>query len=242
MKNIKLHTKILLVLIMFIGFSCCPNKDSRPNIILIMTDDMGYSDIGCYGGEIYTPNIDNLANNGIRLTQFYNSARCCPTRASLLTGLYPHQTGIGLMTNPPGSKGEDLGLPAYRGSLNQSNITLAEVLKTAGYRTYMTGKWHLGFEPENHPIERGFDKFYGLIAGASNHFKPEGARSVWEGKQKISVDDDFYTTDNFTDKAIEFINDEEPGEPFFLYLAYTAPHWPLHAPAEDIEKYKGRYS
>lgn len=221
--------------------------DGRPNIILIMSDDMGYSDIGCFGGEIQTPNLDALAQNGVRFTSFYNTARCCPTRASLLTGLHPHQTGIGHMTNPSENPVQfDLGLPEYSGILNKNSVTIAEVLKEAGYSTMMTGKWHLGMnEREQWPLQRGFDKFYGLLDGASNFFKPVFPRGITFMNDTVSVSDkDFYTTDAFTDYAIRFIGEsqqENAGKPFFLYLAYTAPHWPMQAPQEDVDKYKGKY-
>ncbi|WP_346854832.1 arylsulfatase [uncultured Draconibacterium sp.] len=222
-------------------------EPNRPNIILILSDDMGYSDLGCYGGEVETPNLDALAANGLRFTQFYNGARCCPTRASLMTGCYPHQTGIGHMTNTPNNLTQhDLGIPEYRGFLNKNCVTIAEVLKDAGYSTLMTGKWHLGISDQSKwPLQRGFDKFYGLIPGASNFFKPEFPRGITFMNDTISVtDEDYYTTDAFTDYAIQFIDeakqtDEE--KPFFLYLAYTAPHWPLNAPHEDVQKYKGTY-
>ena len=233
--------RLLFIVIVLLRLNIYAQNVQRPNIILIMSDDMGYSDIGCYGGEIKTPHLDILAENGIRLTQFYNSARCCPTRASLLTGLYPQQTGIGLMTNPPGEKSEDIGIPGYRGQLNNSNVTLAEVLKSAGYHTYMTGKWHLGVESDNHPMERGFDMFYGLTAGASNHFKPEHPRGVWDCKKQIEVTDSFYSSDNFTTEAIKYINGQNNKYPFFLYLAYTAPHWPIQAPQNEVEPYVGKY-
>lgn len=225
-----------------------PNPEDRPNIILIMSDDMGFSDLGCYGGEIQTPNLDNLANTGVRFTQFYNTARCCPTRASLLTGLYPHQTGIGHMTNTPENpKIHDIDLPGYRGFLNRNCVTIAEVLKDTGYSTLMTGKWHLGMADEGMwPLQRGFDRFYGILSGACNYFEPEYPRGITSGNDTVSINDpDYYTTDAFTDQAINFIQDskeENPGKPFFLYLAYNAPHWPLNAPKEDIDKYRGLYS
>lgn len=236
--------------IFFFADSCSKKIDhvyKRPNIILIMSDDMGYSDIGCYGGEVNTPNLDALAENGVRFTQFYNSARCCPTRASLLSGLYPHQTGIGHMTNTPENFTQhDLEIPEYRGFLNKSSVTIAEVLKKAGYHTLMTGKWHLGLSTKDKwPLQRGFDKFYGIVPGASNFFKPEYPRGITYMNDTISVtDQDYYTTDAFTEYAIQFINEsqeEDHSKPFFLYLAYTAPHWPMQAPQEDVEKYKGRY-
>jgi arylsulfatase A-like enzyme len=229
-------------------FSCNSSKESekQPNIILIMSDDMGYSDLGCYGGEINTPALDRLAENGIRFTQFYNSARCCPTRASLMTGLHPHQTGIGHMTNPPGNPIRyDYGFPEYQGHLNNECVTLAQVLKEAGYATLMTGKWHLGMQFENWPLQRGFDKFYGLVPGASNFFKPVHPRGITYMNDTITItDEDYYTTDAFTEYAIRFIDEsiqEDKNRPFFLYLSYTAPHWPIQAPAEDIAKYRGKY-
>jgi arylsulfatase A-like enzyme len=247
---------ILLLTVVTIIFAGCTsnskpeiiNSDSRPNIIVILSDDMGYSDIGCYGGEVETPNLDALAQNGLRFTQFYNGARCCPTRASLMTGCYPHQVGIGHMTNTPNNFTQhDLGIPEYRGFLNNNGVTIAEVLKEAGYATLMTGKWHLGIsEKSKWPLQRGFDKFYGIIPGASNFFKPEYPRGITYMNDTISVtDEDYYTTDAFTDYAIQFIDEskqENSEKPFFLYLAYTAPHWPLNAPQEVVEKYKGKYA
>jgi len=223
-------------------------QDDRPNIVLIMSDDMGYSDIAPYGGEIDTPNLTALAEGGLKFTQFYNTGRCCPTRASLLTGCYPHEASIGHMTNPPENPDQhDYGVPGYRGFLNNNTVTIAEVLKEAGYRTLMTGKWHLGYSDEKMwPLQRGFDKFYGLIPGATNLFKPEYPRGITVGNDSIRItDDDYYTTDAFTDEAIRFIGETEKNEkksPFFLYLAYNAPHWPIQAPQEVIDKYKGKYS
>lgn len=247
----KSMAKVVLPAVLFCFISCSPltktDAKQTPNMILIMSDDMGFSDLGCYGGEIQTPNLDRLASTGLRFTQFYNIARCCPTRASLMTGLYPHQTGIGHMTNSPENPtGDDLGLPAYRGVLNRNSVTIAEVLKEAGYATLMTGKWHLGMEDrELWPLQRGFDKYYGILAGACNYFKPEYPRGITQGNDTISVNaPEYYSTDAFTDHAIQFIQDsktENPQKPFFLYLAYNAPHWPLHAPKEDIDKYRGRY-
>lgn len=221
-------------------------KNQRPNIIVILSDDMGYSDLGCFGGDVQTPNLDALANDGLRLTQFYNAARCCPTRASLMTGLYPHQTGIGHMTNPPKESYHNYGFEQYAGDINDKSITIAQVLKSAGYTTLMTGKWHLGWDDKaDWPLQRGFDKFYGCTSGATNYFKPEYPRGIMYMNEDITIEDsDFYTTDAFTDKAVDFIDkaqSENANKPFFLYLAYTAPHWPLNAPAKDIAKYKGHY-
>ncbi len=225
----------------------CEN-DSRqapPNIILILVDDMGYSDIGCYGGEIPTPNIDRLAAGGLRFTQFYNTSRCCPTRASLLTGLFQHQTGIGTMAAAPANPDafKDWGTPGYIGHLNENCVTMAEALQQSGYHTYMTGKWHVGFhQPEHRPLQRGFEKYYGILAGASSYFKPEGLRGLTYMNDSLPAPDTaYYTTDAFTDYALKFIKEQKDEQPYFLYLAYNAPHWPLQAKEEDIEKFVGKY-
>jgi arylsulfatase A-like enzyme len=220
-----------------------PTQCEDPNVVLILVDDMGYSDIGCYGGEIETPNLDALARDGLRFSQFYNTARCCPSRASLLTGLHPHQTGIGHMTNDPVGLNNDLGAFGYRGFLNRNCVTLAEVLKEAGYSTCLSGKWHLGYHGEEKwPLQRGFEKFYGIISGACNYFRPEGETCIVQGNTPVEIkDDSFYATDEFTDFGIRFIEEQGDDDPFFLYLAYNAPHWPLQAKEEDVEKYRDRY-
>ena len=240
-----------VLLIVLFGNSVATAQESqlagkRPNIIVILVDDMGFSDLGCYGGEIETPNIDALANEGLRFTQFYNQGRCCPTRASLVTGLQPHQVGIGHMTAPPG---QPLGFTgAYQGYLNDRCTTVAQVLKSAGYHTLMSGKWHLGAASEDcWPLQRGFDRFYGGLSGAFNYFKPGGDRGMSEGNLRIdpdTLDEDFYVTDVLTDKAIQFIDEEteKDDRPFFLYLAYNAPHWPVTPKWEDYLKYKGKYT
>ncbi len=209
----------------------------RPNLIIIMADDMGYSDIGCYGSEITTPSLDQLARDGLRFTQFYNTARCCPTRACLLTGLYPHQAGVGHML-------ADRGFDGYRGDLNDQCVTIAQVLKSAGYGTYMSGKWHVtrnwrdNQDESNWPRQRGFDRFFGTIQGAGSYFDP----------YTLTVDDDyivpskdFYYTDAISDRACQLIREHPGDSPFFMYVAYTAPHWPMHAKPEDIAKYQGKY-
>lgn len=233
----------LFLLYILSFFVVAAHAQKRPNIILIMADDMGYSDIGSYGGEVKTPNLDKLANEGIRYRQFYNMARCCPTRASLMTGLYPHQTGMGWMA------AADLGTPAYQGNLNTQCVTIAEVLKTAGYGTYMTGKWHLTNERkiegeviDNWPKQRGFDRFFGIIPGAANYFTP----FVYSDnkKYKASEDGNYYLTDAISDTSVKFINQHfsaKKNNPLFMYVAYNAPHWPLHAPKQAIEKYKQQY-
>lgn len=222
-------------------------RDARPNIIVIMSDDMGFSDIGCYGGEINTPNLDGLAANGLRFTQFYNTARCCPTRASLLTGLYPHQAGVGHMLEPTGK-------PGYTVGLNQKCQTIAEVLKPAGYGTYGVGKWHVTNQTRadgrksNWPVNRGFERYYGTIHGAGSFYDPS---SLVRDDKMISAYADpeyqpetYYYTDAITHHAAKFIDEhaqKTPEKPFFLYVAYTAAHWPMHALPEDIAKYKGKY-
>lgn len=251
---IKKHTLYLIGGLTFAACSQQVSVDSklsddysgkRPNIIIIMADDMGYSDIGCYGSEIPTINIDKLAENGLRFTQFYNSARCCPTRASLMTGLHPHQTGVGHMTKSPNKPDsyDDWGTEGYKGYLNRNCVTMAEVLKEAGYRTYMTGKWHLGYhEKSRWPLQRGFDKFYGIFSGASSYFQPSGLRGLSYGNDTLPAPSQpYYTTDAFTDSAIAFVRQTPIEEPFFLYLAYNAPHWPLHAKEKDIAKFRGKY-
>ncbi len=213
---------------------------ARPNIILILNDDMGFSDLGCYGGEVHTPYLDSLAAGGVRFTQAYNTARCCPSRASLLTGLHPHQTGVGHMT------GDD-GLDGYRGDLNDRCVTIAEALRPCGYRTYMSGKWHISRDTRNPqpswPMQRGFDRFYGTITGCGNYFAPITLR---EGNEPVEPprEGGYYYTDAISGRAVDFLRDHarrNDDTPFFLYLAYTAPHWPLHAPSETIARYEHRF-
>ncbi|MEM7538026.1 MAG: arylsulfatase [Chloroflexota bacterium] len=241
-------------------------SNTRPNIILIMADDMGFSDIGCYGSEIQTPNLDRLAHNGLRFSQMYNNARCCPTRASLLTGLYPHQAGIGHMM-------ENRGTRAYQGYLRDDCVTIAEVLRERGYRTMMSGKWHVGgsYNPLNpaiwnpgtpdHPTprQRGFERYYGTLDGAGSFFHPHSVMDddtmILYGDEHFG--DEYYYTDAISENAAKMIDEvaasnrakdtgqdsaQDAGQaPFFLYVGYTAPHWPLHALPEDIAKYEGMY-
>jgi arylsulfatase len=228
--------------------ACAGEKEQvkRPNIIVIMADDMGYSDIGCYGSEIATPNIDRLAQNGVRFRNFYNNAKCCPSRASLLTGLCNHEAGMGRMVSNAES---EIQPGPYQGFLNENCRTIAEVLKQAGYATYMSGKWHVGERKEHWPLQRGFDKYFGLISGASSYFeiiREARPREMAYGNQSWTPPDQgFYMTDAISDSAAAFIRSHHTAHkrnPFFLYLAYTAPHWPLHAPDEDIAKYEGKYA
>ena len=228
--------------------------DSRPNILVILADDLGYSDIGCYGGDVQTPNLDRLAENGIRFTHFYNTSRSCPTRASMLTGLYQHQAGVGRMTF-------DQHKPGYRGTMTHNGVTIAEVLKDAGYRTAWVGKWHVAETPlrddqrqwlahqvyheefapkDNYPLNRGFQDCYGTIYGVVNYFDPF---SLVNGDKPVrEVPSNYYSTVALADTAVTYINRYAGGEqPFFMYLAFHSPHWPLHALPEDIEKYKDHY-
>lgn len=233
-------------------------KDTRPNIIIILADDLGFSDIGCYGGEISTPNLNYLAANGVRFSNFYNTSRCCPSRASLLTGMYNHNAGIGEMTT-------DRHLPGYRGHITDSVATIAELLKQAGYHTAMSGKWHVSttieqstkeeqlkwlnhqadhplFSPiEQYPTNRGFEKYFGNIWGVVNFFDPFGLVS---GTTPIKeVPDNYYHTDAINDTAVAYIHElSKEDKPFFLYVAQTAPHWPLMAPHEEIKKYISTYT
>ena len=219
-------------------------KAPRPNIIIAMADDMGWSDIGCYGGEIRTPRLDALADKGVRFTQFYNTGRCCPTRATLLTGVYAHQAGIGWMMS-------NQNLPGFKGDLGKNVRTIAEVMKTAGYATYMSGKWHVTphVKPEgpkyNWPRQRGFDRFYGTIHGAGSFFDPNSLTrentQVSPLTDKGYQTDEYYYTDAISDHAVRYIEEHEGDQPFFLYVAYTAPHWPMHATEKEIAAYKGFY-
>ncbi len=224
----------------------CPAHD-RPNIVVLFADDMGFSDVGCYGSEISTPNIDRLAAGGLRYSHFYNTGRCCPSRASILTGLYPHQADIGHMVS-------DLAVPGYRDRLSRNAVTLAEVLGAAGYHTIMTGKWHLGWQDEGSPTARGFEHSYGTRGYIDSYYSIVPRTEVYLGEQLVlpvgqrpvnhlKPDAEWYTTDVFTDYALHFIDEvrRQDAAPFFLYLAYNAPHFPLHAKPEDIDKYRGQY-
>ena len=231
------YTSLLLMACSILGGQL--KAAEKPNIIVILVDDMGFSDIGCYGSEIPTPNLDMLARGGLRFTQFYNTGRCCPTRAALLTGLYSHQTGVGHMT-------EDKGAPGYEGRLNDQCATFAEMLKPAGYFTAMTGKWHVG---QNHgvtPWGRGFERSLNAAAGGFYYPKSEKAKLFLNG-QSINNDDtrlpnDWYSTDLWTTFGLKFIDEARAArKPFFLYLAHNAPHFPLQAPEDEIARFRGKY-
>lgn len=238
-----------LLLVTIVTSPASAADTSRPNLVVILSDDMGFSDLGCYGSEIATPNLDALAAGGVRFTQFYNTARCCPTRASLLTGLYPHQAGIGHMMDDRGPNH-----PGYRGDLSSTVRTIPERLKPAGYRNYAVGKWHVtrhagaNGPKHNWPLARGFDRYYGTIHGAGSFYDPS---SLVRDNRMISpfADPDYkpgtyYYTDAISDHATRFVADhvrDHTGTPFFLYVAYTTAHWPMHALPGDIAKYRGKY-
>ena len=230
--RIALYNKIFLSF--FVLLKASADESKKPNIVLIMADDMGFSDLGCYGSNIDTPNLDKLAKNGIRYNRFYNAARCCPTRAALLTGLYPHQTGLGWMT------AADLGTFGYHGDLNEDCRTLAECLKEAGYGTYISGKWHVSREESSWPRQRGFDRFYGMIRGGGSYWHP----SLILDDDAVEAGEDYYLTEGITKYANKFIDQHfknSADQPFFLYLAHYAPHFPLHARPKDIAKYRGKF-
>lgn len=218
-----------------------PESPTRPNVLLVLADDMGFSDIGPYGGEISTPSLDRLAAGGVRMTQFYNTARCSPSRASLLTGLHPHQVGIGILNFDDAPDG-------YPGDLADDCATVAEVVRDAGYATYLSGKWHLSVDMEqpNHswPTRRGFDRFFGTLEGAGSFYRPRTLTRDETNVEHEAEEPGWFYTDAISENAVRFLaehDEQRPDDPFFLYLAYTAPHWPLHAHNDDIARYEGRF-
>jgi arylsulfatase A-like enzyme len=218
----------------------------KPNIILILTDDMGYSDIGCYGSEIDTPNLDRLAKNGLQFSSYYNCPRCCPSRASLMTGMYSHQAHMGMMVDDHKTYGKEF--PSYDGDLNKACFTIAEGLKPAGYRTYHSGKWHLSAEQttegtnldkSNWPCQRGFDHGYSMITGAGSYYHPNTL--TMDNEPINEFPKDFYFTNAIAEKGLEMIQQGPQDQPFFWYCAFNAAHWPLQAPEDVIAKYRERY-
>ena len=216
--------------------------NTRPNFLVILNDDMGYSDLACYGGEIDTPNLDRLAARGLRFSQFSNTPRCTPSRASLLTGLHPHQCGIGILT-------DHFGDGDYDGNLSNRCVTMAEVLGDDGYRCYLSGKWHLCNNTKKPngawPTERGFHRHYGIISGGASYYWPPNLyRDFTNVEHEAQNDPNYFFTDAISTEAVKMLAEhkkDHPDTPFFQYVAYTAPHWPLHAPEEEIAKYKGRF-
>ena len=242
MGNIGFDKNLYLALLVFVfGTTYAQHKKEstkKPNVIVILTDDMGFSDIGCFGSEIKTPNIDKLAANGISFTHFYNTARCSPSRAALMTGLYPHQARMGYLSN------YNFDEEGYVDDLSKNVVTMAEVFKQAGYATFMSGKWHLNKEKSipndrsNWPLQRGFDRFFGTLIGSGSFYDPG---TLMSDNTFITPEKDFYLTNAITDHAVRFINENPKDKPFFFYIAYTAAHWPLQAPESEVQKYKGVY-
>ncbi len=237
--RLKLLWQFILIINVFIVNYANATNGSKPNIIIIMVDDLGFSDLKSYGGELGAPTIDDLANKGMKFSQFYNAARCVPSRAALLTGLYPHQAGLGHMVS-------DLGSDAYRGELSKNAVTMAQVLSNQGYFTAMTGKWHVtknwhpGDVKDNWPLQRGFERFYGTLPGHGSLYDPFG---LVEGNQPIKLDKDTYYTDVIGEKSVDYINEAiVQDKPFFLYMSHVAPHYPLHAKPAMIAKQKGKFS
>lgn len=227
-------------------------QEGKPNILLIVADDLGYSDLGSYGGEINTPNLDSLAQQGLQLTQFYAAPTCSPTRSMLMSGTDNHLAGLGTMAEALPSQPHLQGQPGYEGYLNERVHWLPALLQDAGYRTLMVGKWHLGRNAEQWPITRGFDRSFVLLDGGASHFKAVAEQpTVAENRPYVRDDrlveytelpDDFFSSDYYTDQLIDYLKDtENSGKPFFAYAAYTAPHWPLQAPDEYLDKYAGVY-
>ncbi|GAA0692788.1 arylsulfatase AtsA [Marinobacterium maritimum] len=247
MKNrLSLLRKTALAAAMLTSASLVSAADN-PNILLIVADDLGYSDIGAFGGEIETPNLDALASEGIRLTDFHTAPTCSPTRSMLLSGTDSHRAGLGNMAEL--LQPEQKGKPGYEGYLNTSVATLPEVLRDSGYNTYMVGKWHLGRSEDKSPAARGFDKSFALIQGGASHFDDQRAiigkdpRAIYRDNGKsVDLPKGFFSSDYYTDLMMQYIGDDlEQNKPFFAYVAYTAPHWPLQAPDAYLKKYEGRY-
>ena len=216
-------------------------RSRRPDVLLVLADDMGFSDIASYGGEIRTPSLDRLAAGGVRMTQFYNTARCSPSRASLLTGLHPHQVGIGILNFDDAPDG-------YPGNLAEESATVAEVCRDAGYATYLSGKWHLAVDMDDPnaawPTRRGFDRFFGTLEGAGSFYRPRTLTRQETNIEHEAEEAGWFYTDAISDTAVQFLAEHEQerrDDPFFLFLSYTAPHWPLHAHEEDIASYSGRF-
>jgi arylsulfatase A-like enzyme len=238
----------MLLLLPLMRLHAAAGEPVRPNILIILADDLGWSDPGCYGGEIRTPNLDSLATGGLRFTQFYNCTRCCPSRASLLTGLYPHQAGIGLMTSDqaakfPGAGDKGEAFPGYRGALNASCLTIAQVLKSVGYSTAAAGKWHVG--DRELPTKRGFDDFYGFVGGYGvDSWEPRMMTRLPEGRpQRIYKPGEFFATDAITDHALDFLaRMRSENAPWLLYIGYQAPHFPVQSKQEDMTGYAEIYA
>jgi len=229
-----------------VGTANAATQHPSPNILLIVVDDMGYSDIGAFGGEIKTPTIDALANSGVRFTNFYVGPTCSPTRSMLMSGNDNHVAGLGNMNEA--MTPNQVGKPGYEGYLNDRVVSVATLLREAGYHTYMAGKWHLGEKPEHDPSKRGFDKSFTLLEGGASHFDDEWMMyanytpTYRENGVRTHVPRGFYSTEFYTDKTIQYIDEQTDNAPFFAYLSYTAVHDPLHLPDDWLDRYAGMYS
>ncbi len=242
---------VLLAVALTAATACGDDRAAdRPNIVLIVADDLGFSDLGAYGGEIRTPNLDALAREGLQLTNYHTGPTCGPTRAMLMTGVDHHRAGIGTNAVALRRLPELRGRPGYEGFLNDRVVTFAKLLQDAGYHTFMTGKWDLGSEPDKQPTARGFDRYFGLPTAGASHFSDATGVSraraeavyVEDGEPVSALPEDFYSSASYSDRLIEFIDDRpDDGQPYFAYLAFTAPHWPLHVPDDWIERYAGAY-
>ncbi len=239
MKRIEQMARLGGLMLLLALYGCNNNPQwTPPNIIIILADDMGYSDLGCTGSEIATPNLDKMASEGVLFTNFYNTSRCCPSRASLLTGQYQWDAGVGHMDT------DKSDLPEYQGYLNEKSVTIASLLGANGYDTFLSGKWHLGKERLKWPDMNGFKQFYGTPAGGGIYFYPSKfyKREVYWNGLKTNPDSTWYSTDAFTDHAIRYLErDRDKEKPFFMYLPYIAPHFPLQAKEADIAKYMEVY-
>ena len=238
----------LWILVLMSALACSQGSaavEDRPNFLIILADDLGYSDLGVLGSEIRTPNIDALAAEGVIFTNYYVSPSCSPTRAMLLSGTDAHPAGLGTMAGDADENQK--GHAGYEGYLSDRVVAVSNLLRDAGYHTYMAGKWHLGVTPELSPERRGFEKSFVTVAGGASHFGDaaplmDGYPAVYrENGADVSIPEDFYSSDFYTDKLIEYLEDGSDGRPFFVYAAYTAPHWPLHAPDDYIDRYRGLY-
>ena len=242
--------RIIPLAIIFIVFFCWPSsllakEETRPNILLIVVDDMGYSDIGPFGGEVRTLALDSLAKSGMRFTDFHTSVSCSPTRSMLLSGTDNHLAGLGNMSE--GLFPNQIGEPGYEGHLSDRVVSMATLLRDTGYFTCMSGKWHLGEEVEHDPYNKGFQKAYTMLQGGASHFDTEWMMYAnytpiyRENGVRVHVPKGFYSTEFYTDKIMEYIDSRDAGKPFFAYLSYTAVHDPIHVPDKWLDKYKGRY-
>jgi len=243
-----LHKTLAALLFGFVASATLATP--RPNLLVIIADDLGsYSDLSAFGSEIRTPHLDALAHSGLAFTSFYVAPTCSPTRAMLFSGADPHLAGLGTMDELRYASPVPPGTPGYEGYLNFDVVTIADVLRGAGYRTYLSGKWHLGYSDDNNPATRGFDRSFALLDGAASHFDQAGIKSdvpkarYREDGRPIDLPADFgYSSDFFADKLIDYIGEHNPGDrPFFAVLSFTAPHWPLQAPQEEVDAYRGVY-